>query len=61
MRISINMVGRAEALLAKTLEAGEAVVDVVLRAGVEILTDWGLRLPSSSPIVALSYVHGFMH
>ncbi len=52
MRISINMVGRAEVMLAKTLEAGEAVVDVVLCAGVEILTDWGLHLPSSSPIIA---------
>ncbi len=44
MRISINMVGRAEVMLAKTLEAGQAVVDVVLLAGVEILTDWGLGL-----------------
>ncbi len=45
------MEGKAEVMLAKTLETWEAVVAAILDAGVEILTDWRLHLPSSPPIV----------
>ncbi len=51
MPISVNLGGRAEAVLTQALNT-EGVVGVALRAGVEILTDWGVRLPSQPLIVA---------
>ncbi len=44
-------VGLRSCLSKHWLAEGEGV-DAVLRVGVRILTDWGLRLPSSPPIIA---------
>ncbi len=52
MSISVNMAGRTEVMLIKTLETGGSTVVVFLRNGVKVLTNWGLRLPSSPSIVA---------
>ncbi len=51
MPTSVNTGGRAEVMLTKTVEKGEGKMCVALRAGVKILTDLGMRLPSSPPIV----------
>ncbi len=49
--ISVNTGGRAEVMFTKTLEKGEGKVCVPFPADVKILTDLGMRLPSSPPIV----------
>ncbi len=50
MPISLSMEGRAE--VNTNIGDRGGVVDVALRAGVKILTDWGMRLSRSPPIVA---------
>ncbi len=52
MPISVNIGGVAEIMLIKTLETGGSTVVMFLRTGVKVLTNWGLRLPSSPSIVA---------
>ncbi len=49
MQVSVKMRDKDRVMLIKQLETGGVVV---LRAGVKILTDWGLSLPSSPPIIA---------
>ncbi len=56
MPISVYTEGRAEVTLVQTLVTGEGMVDVALRAGVKILPDRGMRLPSLSPMAASSSV-----
>ncbi len=60
MPIRVYTEGRAEVTLVQTLETGEGMVDVALCTGVKILPDWGMRLPSLSPMAASSSAAGIV-
>ncbi len=49
---NVSKRGNGEVMLIQTLETGQGVVGVTLRAGITILIDRGMRLRSSPPIVA---------